>query len=135
MNTSSSDRIYTQYHVWILPQDEQEYVLGITQFAQEELGDIVFVDLPELGLQTQVDEACLVVESVKSASDVICPVQGEVIQINEALIDEPELINESPYEQGWIVRIKGQQSSEIKGNMTQDQYNSYVSGSSKQTES
>jgi len=131
MSTQSSGRIYTQHHVWLLPQGEQEYVLGITQFAQEQLGDIVFVDLPELGLQTQVDEACLVVESVKSASDIICPIQGEIVQINEVLIDEPELINESPYEQGWIVRIKGQQSSEIKGNMTQDEYNSYVSDSSK----
>ena len=120
-------RIYTQQHVWLLPENEHEYVLGITQYAQQQLGDIVFVDLPELGAQTQVDSACMVVESVKSASDVICPIEGEIIAINEVLADEPELINESPYDQGWLVKIKLQKNSTIESKMTQDEYNDYVS--------
>ena len=127
MGTAPLARIYMQQHVWLLPENEQEYVLGITQYAQQQLGDIVFVDLPELGAQTQVNEACLVVESVKSASDVICPIEGEIIAINEVLVDEPELINESPYDQGWIVKIKLQKNSTIEGKMTQDEYNDYVS--------
>ena len=127
MSEQSPDRIYTQHHVWLLQQSSEEYLLGITEFAQEQLGDIVFVELPEVGKKTQVNEACLVVESVKSASDVICPIEGEIIQVNEALADEPELINESPYEQGWIVRIKLQQGSAIEAKMTHDEYNNYVS--------
>lgn len=126
-----SEIICTREHVWLLPSDDQEnntqeYVLGISQFAQEQLGDIVFVDLPEVGASTQAGEACLVVESVKSASDVVCPIQGEILQVNEALVDEPELINESPYDQGWIVRIKAQENSAIEGKMTQDEYNKYI---------
>ncbi len=122
-----SEIIYTQHHVWLALNENQQCSLGITEFAQEQLGDIVFVDLPEVGANTQVGEACLVVESVKSASDVICPVQGEIIQINEALVSEPELINESPYDQGWIIRIKCLNDDVIEGKMTQDEYNSYVS--------
>jgi len=128
MSTDVSEMIYTQHHVWLLAKGNQEYVLGITQFAQEQLGDIVFVDLPKVGSPTHMGEACLVVESVKSASDVICPIEGEIITINEALIDDPEIINESPYDRGWIVKIKGQQEGAIEGKMTQDEYNSYVLG-------
>ena len=129
MGTEMSDRIYTQHHVWLMSENDNEYVLGITQFAQEQLGDIVFVDLPSSGLQTQAGEACLVVESVKSASDVICPIAGEITQVNESLADEPELINESPYDKGWLVRIKVDENSVIEGNMTEQEYNGYVAES------
>ena len=126
MSTDMTGTIYTRHHVWLLPGEDDEYTLGITQFAQEQLGDIVFVDLPAVGGLTKQGEACLVVESVKSASDVICPIQGEIIQINEALADEPELINESPYDQGWIIRIKVKQGSVIQDKMTVDEYNNYI---------
>lgn len=127
MSDGRSGRIFTQHHVWLMVQSDEEYLLGITEYAQEQLGDIVFVDLPDVGQQTEVGEACLVIESVKSASDVICPIKGEIIQVNEALSDEPELINESPYDQGWIVRIKLQQGSAIEAKMTHDEYINYVS--------
>lgn len=125
MSDRSSNRIFTQHHVWLLPQDD-EYLLGITQFAQQQLGDIVFVELPQLGKVTQAGEACLVVESVKSASDVICPVNGKITQVNERLEGEPELINESPYEDGWLVRIKADKNSTIERKMFQDEYNAMV---------
>ena len=125
-----SDRIYTQSHVWLAPQKESVFTLGITDFAQQQLGDIVFVDLPELGVKTQAGEACLVVESVKSASDVICPVAGEIIEVNDRLADEPELINESPYDKGWIVKIKVAENHVIQGKMTLDEYNRQTSSSS-----
>lgn len=125
-----SERIFTRHHVWVLPGSDQDCMLGITDYAQQQLGDIVYVELPIAGTSTQVDAPCLVVESVKSASDVICPVQGEISQINDALNNEPELINESPYNLGWIVRIKLSQESAIEGKMTEDEYNNYVSENS-----
>ncbi|MFK7793869.1 MAG: glycine cleavage system protein GcvH [Gammaproteobacteria bacterium] len=125
-----SDRIYTKSHVWLVPENEQVFILGITAFAQQQLGDIVFVDLPELATNTQAGEACLVVESVKSASDVICPVVGEIIEVNNQLADEPELINESPYDKGWIIKIKMAENRVIQGKMTSDEYNSQILSSS-----
>ncbi len=130
MSSNMSDRIFTQNHVWLLPQNEYVFTLGITEFAQQQLGDIVFVDLPELGVSTQAGEACLVVESVKSASDVICPVVGEIIEVNNQLADEPELINESPYDKGWIIKIKVAENHVIQSKMTSDEYNSQISSSS-----
>ncbi|MDW3095656.1 MAG: glycine cleavage system protein GcvH [Gammaproteobacteria bacterium] len=127
MSSDISERIYTQNHVWLQAQNECEFTLGITDFAQDQLGDIVFVELPEAGINTQAGKACLVVESVKSASDVICPVEGKIIEVNEQLGDEPELINESPYEKGWIVKIKVDQNHVIEGKMTMDEYNSHQS--------
>lgn len=127
MSSGASERIYTQSHVWLQKSNECEFVLGITDFAQDQLGDIVFVDLPELGASTQAGKACLVVESVKSASDVICPVDGKIIEVNEQLADEPELINESPYEKGWIVKIKVDENHVIEGKITLDEYNSQQS--------
>ena len=124
-----SDRVYTQSHVWLNKHSEHVYTLGITEFAQQQLGDIVFVDLPELGAVTNKGEACLVVESVKSASDVICPIDGEIIEVNNDLVDEPELINESPYEKGRIAKIKVAQKHVIEGKMTLDEYNDQLSSS------
>ena len=130
MSSNKSDRIYTLSHVWLEQQNEHVFTLGITDFAQQQLGDIVFVDLPQSGVNTQAGEACLVVESVKSASDVICPVDGEIIEVNNQLADEPELINESPYEKGWIVKIKVAENHVIEGKMTLDEYNKQQSNSS-----
>ncbi len=130
MSSNMSDRIYTRSHVWLEQQNQQIFTIGITDFAQQQLGDIVFVDLPEPGVITQAGQACLVVESVKSASDVICPVNGEIIEVNDRLADEPELINESPHEKGWIIKIKVAESYDIEGKMTLDEYNKQTSNSS-----
>ncbi len=96
---------YTADHEWLRTEGE-EAVVGITAHAAEELGDIVFVELPEVGRVLTKDETLGVIESVKTASDLFSPVAGEVIAVNEALADAPELVNSEPYEAGWMVRLK-----------------------------
>jgi glycine cleavage system H protein len=96
---------YTKDHEW-LRTEGGEGVVGITAYAAEELGDIVFVELPEIGRVLTKDETLGVIESVKTASDLFAPVAGEVIAVNEALEDAPELVNSEPYEGGWMVRLK-----------------------------
>lgn len=95
---------YSKSHEWVKEEGE-EIVIGLTDFAQSELGDLVFVNLPEVGDEVTAGEAFADVESVKAVSDVYSPVSGEVSKINEELLDAPELINESPYE-AWLVRVK-----------------------------
>ncbi|MEA3545920.1 MAG: glycine cleavage system protein GcvH [Thermodesulfobacteriota bacterium] len=96
---------YTEDHEWVLVEDGVVTV-GITDFAQEQLGDIVFVELPDVGDALEVGKTFGVVESVKAVSDVYAPVSGEVVEINEELPEEPEALNNSPYEAGWMVKIK-----------------------------
>ncbi len=96
---------YTKDHEWLRTEGD-EAVVGITAYAAEELGDIVFVELPEIGRELTQDETLGVIESVKTASDLFAPVAGEVIAVNEALADAPELVNSEPYEGGWMVRLK-----------------------------
>jgi glycine cleavage system H protein len=100
-----TDRKYTQEHEWVKPGAGM-VTLGVTQYAQEQLTDIVFVELPDIGRRVKAGESIAVVESVKSVSDVYAPVTGEVVSVNEELIAHPEKVNESPYEEGWIVQIK-----------------------------
>ncbi len=101
---------YTQDHEW-LRTEGAEAVVGITAHAAEELGDIVFVELPEVGRTLSKDETLGVIESVKTASDLFAPVAGEVIAVNEALNDAPELVNSEPYEGGWMIRLKLQDAA------------------------
>lgn len=110
----------------MLSQDGEEIVLGISDFAQQQLGDIVFVELPSPGDATSSGESCAVVESVKSASDIICPITAEVIAVNEALADEPELINESPLDRGWILRIKASTDAVKQEVMTAPEYDEFL---------
>lgn len=123
----ASEKIFSQDHVWLRANQEGDFTLGISEFAQAQLGDIVFAELPSLGAMTEQGQSCAVIESVKAASDVICPISGEVVALNDALNDSPELINESPYEQGWIMRIKGDAKSLISGKMSADEYDRYLS--------
>lgn len=97
---------YSTSHEWVRLEDDGTVTVGITDHAQELLGDLVFIELPELGQSVNIEEECAVVESVKAASDVYSPVAGEIIAINEALVDEPELVNTSPYGDGWLFKIK-----------------------------
>jgi glycine cleavage system H protein len=101
---------YTDDHEWLRTEGE-EAVVGITAHAAEELGDIVFVELPEVGRSLSKDETLGVIESVKTASDLYSPAAGEVIAVNEALTDAPELVNSEPYEGGWMVRLKLEDAS------------------------
>ncbi len=96
---------YSKSHEWVRVNDDNTLTLGITDHAQAALGDLVFVELPETGAELMADDAVCVVESVKAASDVYMPVSGEIIEVNEALNDEPEIINRSPYEDGWLVKV------------------------------
>jgi len=96
---------YSKDHEWLRIEGD-EAVVGITAYAADELGDVVFVELPEVGRKLAGDETFGVIESVKTASDLLAPVAGEVIAVNEALAEEPELVNSEPYEGGWMVRLR-----------------------------
>lgn len=100
------DLKYTASHEWLRLGDDGVATVGITDHAQEQLGDVVFVELPEIGRKLKAGEECAVVESVKAASDVYSPLDGVIVEVNEALAENPELINQDPYGEGWILRIK-----------------------------
>lgn len=120
-NDVPSELKYTKTHEWVRVDDNLATV-GITDHAQELLGDLVFVELPEVGTDLGIGSECAVVESVKAASDVFAPLSGTVIEVNEALADAPETINQDAYEEGWIFRLKLTDPSEIDGLMDADGY-------------
>ena len=101
-----ADLRYTESHEWARASDDGTVVVGITDHAQHLVGDLVFVEIPELGRVGSAAESCAVVESVKAASDVYSPLEGVVVEVNEALADNPELINQDPYGEGWIFRLR-----------------------------
>lgn len=127
MSDTPDDRIYSQQHIWLQMETDAIAKMGITEYAQSELGDIVFVELPEVGNEFDSGQVCAVVESVKTASDIHTPVMGTVIEINEELVDSPELINEAPYEGGWVCKIELQDKKAIDSLMDASHYDSYVS--------
>jgi glycine cleavage system H protein len=106
MSEMPDDLLYTKNHEWVRVDDDDSITVGITDHAQELLGDLVFVECPEVGRNLKTEEACAVVESVKAASDVYAPVAGQVIDINGELADSPENINQDPYEAGWMFRLQ-----------------------------
>lgn len=112
---------YSKEHEWVQTEGETVRV-GITQFAQAELGDIVFVELPEVGAELKANEPFGSVESVKTVSELYAPISGKIIAINEELNDNPEFVNESPYEKAWMVVIEPADKSEIENLMTAEQY-------------
>jgi glycine cleavage system H protein len=105
MSNVPADLRYTKTHEWVRDNGDGTITIGITDHAQEALGDIVFVDIPETGRTLDANEACAVVESVKAASDIYSPLAGEIIDANATLTDTPDAINTSPYEDGWIFRL------------------------------
>jgi len=114
--------MFTDTHEWILDNGDGTVTIGISNQAQQLLGDVVFVDLPEVGDATEAGETFSLVESVKAASDLYAPVTGEIVEINEELADSPELINESPYSSGWIVKIKLADKHELDNLMSSEDY-------------
>ncbi len=106
MSEIPGDLHYTATHEWLRQLDDGTFELGITEHAQRALGDLVFVELPEVGSELSTGEGCVVAESTKAASDVYSPVDGEVTAVNTALADHPEQVNEDPYGEGWLVRIR-----------------------------
>jgi len=106
MSEIPSELKYTDSHEWLRLDEDGLVTVGITDHAQELLGDLVFVELPEIGTEYTTGDECCVVESVKAASDVYMPISGEVVEVNDMLTDEPEIINSSPYDNGWLFRIQ-----------------------------
>ena len=116
---------YTEEHEWVLIEGDIVTV-GISDFAQESLGDIVFVELPEVGYQAEAGKTFGVVESVKAVSDIYSPVTGEVVEINEELPDTPELVNSSPYEGAWMLKIKLNDKAQLEGLLDAEAYQAFV---------
>ncbi|WMC09426.1 glycine cleavage system protein GcvH [Oceanimonas pelagia] len=113
MSNIPSELKYARSHEWVRVEENGEAVIGITEHAQDLLGDMVFVELPEVGRTVDASEDCAVAESVKAASDIYAPVSGEIIAVNEALEDSPELVNSDPYGDGWLFRIKLADESDL----------------------
>lgn len=124
MNTPKELR-YSEEHEWVKVEGEQVRV-GITDFAQSELGDIVFVELPEVGDEVTVNQPFGSVESVKTVSELYAPISGKVVAVNEDLNDSPEFVNESPYEKAWMIVVEPSNTGEIDELMTAEQYEEMV---------
>ncbi len=120
------DLKYTKEHEWIRDNGDGTATVGVTDFAQEELGDIVFVELEPEGSEFEQDEVFGTVEAVKTVSELFCPVGGEIVELNDTLEDEPELVNTDPYSSGWMVKIKMSDPSELNDLMTADEYKEIV---------
>lgn len=118
---------YTEEHEWVMV-DADIVTIGVSDFAQDQLGDVVFVELPEVGDQLQSGKPFGVIESVKAVSDVYAPVTGEVVEVNDALPDDPEMINNSPYEEGWMLKIRVEDTSVLDALMDADTYQSFIEG-------
>ena len=116
---------YSQEHEWIRVEGDVG-TIGITQYAQEQLGDVVFVEVPQAGRKVAKGEACAVVESVKAASDIYSPISGEVVERNVKVIEKPELVNTSPYEQGWMVKVKLADKGELAKLMSAQDYRAHI---------
>ncbi|WP_316571522.1 glycine cleavage system protein GcvH [Neobacillus sp. YIM B06451] len=119
--STPKDLRYSEEHEWVKVEGEKVRI-GITHFAQSELGDIVFVELPEVGDEITADEPFGSVESVKTVSELYAPISGKVVEVNEDLSDSPEFVNESPYEKAWMIVIEPSDMSEIEKLMTAEQY-------------
>lgn len=122
MSNVPQDLKYTRSHEWVRTEDDGSVTIGITDHAQESLGDLVFVEAPETGRRLEDQEACAVVESVKAASDIYAPLSGEVVEANERLADEPELINSDPYGDGWIMRLQPDDGTAVEALLDADAY-------------
>jgi len=116
---------YTEEHEWVLIEGEL-VTIGITDFAQDQLGDVVFVELPDEGSTVQAGKVFGVVESVKAVSDIYCPVSGEVIEINSELVDSPEILNTSPYEDAWMVKVQPEDLSQLDDLMDASAYQKFI---------
>lgn len=118
-----SDFLYTKEHEWVHVEDGVA-VLGITDFAQKELGEVVFVELPEVGATFDASDEIGSIESVKAVAEIYTPVSGEVVEVNEAIEDQPELVNDEPHTEGWLVKLRltGDSEDELGGLMKADQY-------------
>tara|TARA_R110001592_G_scaffold42588_6_gene138192 strand:- start:39845 stop:40225 length:381 start_codon:yes stop_codon:yes gene_type:complete len=126
MSKTPAELRYAASHEWIRQEADGTITVGITDHAQDLLGDVVFVELPEVGRQVNAGQECAVVESVKAASDIYAPVSGEVIAINETLTESPELVNSEPYAGAWFFRVKPTDATELDKLMDADAYSASI---------
>lgn len=122
MSNIPAELKYVASHEWLRQEDDGTITIGITEHAQDLLGDVVYVELPEVGDVVSADDEIAVVESVKAASDVYAPISGEIVAINEALEDAPETINADPYGKGWFFKIKPDNAKDFDSLLTADEY-------------
>ncbi len=128
MSDIPSDLKYTATHEWVEDAGDGTVKIGITDHAQDLLGDMVYIELPEIGRVVQGGEECAVVESVKAASDVYSPVSGEIIEVNEALGDGPDLVNKDPYGEGWLFRVQLADNGEVGELLDAEAYAEAITG-------
>lgn len=126
MSNVPNELKYRDSHEWVRKEADGTYTVGITEHAQELLGDMVFVDLPDVGNTYSQGDDCAVAESVKAASDIYAPISGEIIEVNSALDGEPELVNSAPYAEGWLFKIKASDESELDSLMDADAYKTSI---------
>src|ERR1700756_488212 len=127
MSNVPSDLKYAKSHEWVRVSGDTA-TIGITDHAQHELTDVVFVELPAVNRQVKAGDACAVVESVKTASDIYSPVSGQVTEVNKAVTDNPALVNSEPYGNGWFYKVKLSNPGEVAGLLTPEQYKKQVGG-------
>lgn len=127
MSNVPADLKYAKSHEWARASGDSA-VVGITDHAQHELTDIVFVELPEVGRRVKSGEACAVVESVKTASDIYSPLSGEIVEVNKAVVDTPALVNSEPHGGGWFYKIKLSNAAELDSLLTPDAYRAQIGG-------
>ena len=120
------DLKYSKEHEWVRSESDSVVVMGITEFAQDSLGDVVFVEIPDEDAELIQGEKMGEIESVKAVSDLYSLVSGKVIKRNESLIDNPELVNEGPFEQGWMLKVEIKDASELDNLLSADDYNSFL---------
>ena len=126
-----SELLYSKEHEWVLQEDDIA-TIGITDHAQAELGDVVFVELPEVGARFSAADPFGTVESVKAVSEIYMPVSGEIVEINKVLVDSPQQVNDDPYGEGWIIRTRLEDPTELKGLMSSQAYSQYVKDESQE---
>jgi len=119
---------FTEDHEWLNPDGDGSdiIVVGITEYAATQLGDVVFIELPEVETQVAKDDEIVVIESVKAASDIVAPVDGEIVEVNEALVENPSLVNEDPTGEAWFFKIKVEDASALDDFMTEDEYKDHI---------
>jgi glycine cleavage system H protein len=126
MSETPDDLKYSKSHEWVRVNDDGSVTIGVTDHAQAQLGDLVYVEVPEEGRELEAEEACAVVESVKAASDVYAPLAGTVLAANEALADTPEAVNNDAYGDGWLIRLKTADAAAVNALMSAAEYQAFV---------
>jgi glycine cleavage system H protein len=126
MTKSILNLLYSREHEWILQLDKNRVRIGISDYAQRQLGDIVFVENPEVNDKVTANESIGTIESVKTASEIYAPVSGTIIRVNEELQDAPEIMNEQPYEAGWLVEIELSSSGELQALLNEEEYQIFI---------